>query len=450
MKAILSFIFLLIIGNLFAQNYAPFNHQRPKRFFNETNVLDNDYFFFSIQTDTLVDTIRFHQYFRETPEVVDVTGTSCQGWGGGMSTVADTTWLGLKMDYLYNLQHFIAWNKQNTPLHFDFSLPIGDSSEFFNAPNVHYFILHQGITTENIYTTSDQVKHFIVKVYDDLNAPVSSNLDGFDLQLGENLGLITFFDVNNFPTIEKKMGLNGQLNPTIGYYQLTYDEVFNWHPGDTLEVKGTANNGQGGVVSHKIYAVNNRIETADSVSLFFTISEQIDSYPPGATSGYNITYPNPLTFAKGENVVKEPNNLFHFVDQYFQDTADVCGLKRTAGSMGTWSMICDSCHCYVPFDGFGYSIYNKTYTEGLGLTYQSVTNYGTPTSAGASLIYSNIGGVPCGDYIGLGIEEFYLNTQKTLIEKVDLLGRPIVNGEKQVVIYRYSDGTTEKVFTFPE
>lgn len=452
MKKIYLFPFFLIGISAWTQNFVPFKQDQPKRFHAVGNSSDNDYFFFSLQSETLGDTIRFKQYSRITNNTVNVSGTSCEGWGGFEAKIIDTTWLGLYINFLPSAQKLHLTNQMNESLVFDFSIPTGDSMEFFTTTDAHYYIKNNGTFPQTVFTSSDNVKHFVVQKYNDLGQISPSPLNDFVVELGENLGLLTFFDAHKFPAIEKPLELEGQINPTIGHYQLTYDEVFPWHTGDTIEVKGYlpyGNNG-GGSVSHRIYVVNDRIETADSVSIFFDINEQIDAYPPGSTAVYNIDYPNPLIFAKGQNVMVEPNHLFENTYEYTFGNVNNCGTRAYAARTGSFEWMCDSCHCAIPYDGFGSYLYNFTYMEGLGMTNSSAIGYGNTYNAGAQLIYANIGGVTCGDYIALGLEEYQMNQPKIIVSKTDLLGRPITNEALQLVIYHYSDGSSEKVFHFPE
>ena len=131
----------------------------------------------------------------------------------------------------------------------------------------------------------------------------------FEIKLGETLGIIQFMDVFNFPQSEVGVKLMGQLHPTIGKYQMTYDESFPWDVGDELGYQG--NYDHYGLQLHtkrfKIMTITDRIETVDSVKIYFSSEDTVvipwSPWPPPSSYSYIISYPNPLVYKKGERTL---------------------------------------------------------------------------------------------------------------------------------------------------
>lgn len=451
MKYFISTIFLFAFCCCFGQGFSPFNSNSPKRFVNTNDLSDNDYFFYSMQTDFSGDSTIFNQYLRESSYTVDVTGTSCEGWGGGMQPTADTTWLGRKIIYNNTSKELINHNRALEALRFNFGINQGDSAIFYtDSFDNDYFIRYDNLAQESILGISDNVKSFSVWKYDVMENIVSSPLNGFEIKLSENNGIVNFINCDQFPAIEKGLTLMGQVNPNIGTYQLTYDEVFPWEQGDTLEVRGSKSYYNGGVsvTSYKLITIVDRVETSDSVWIYLNVDNQVVVSPPNAPSNllsFNISYPNPIVYAKKENISEYPHESVFERTTYFNDTVNDCGERKRFTSIGSFSEYCDSCDCFTPIDGFGSSSDTHKYVEGLGKTYIKKQPYGPePDQSQALLIYSNVGGVRCGSYTPLSLDEYELNKKRELIKIVDLMGRETSEKQNTVLIYVYSDGTTDK------
>lgn len=453
MKQLILFTFLALIPCINAQNFEPFKHSQPKRFQHPTNQSDNDYFFYSLETTVVGDTTFFKQYFRITENQIDVSNDPyCSGWGGGMQPLCDTTWLGLKFNYNSATKDLNLQNANGEELNFDLGLALGDSALFYSTTDQHYYLRLDSFQQELIIDSLEWVKTFTIHKYNDLDELVASPLNDFQIRLSENLGLASFINCRDFPAVEQGYVLQGQLNPTIGYYQLTYDEVFPWAPGDTLETRGYNSNSSLGVytVSHTLYTITDRIETSDSVWIYLNVESQINNYPGGNPPFYpppfNISYPNPIIYQKGQNINDKPHNL-NMGTTYINDSTNNCGYRKRHVQAESFNMYCDSCHCLIPYDGFGTDISTIEYQEGLGQVYINSIPYGSVLSnTYASLIYSNIGGETCGDYVPLALDELTIQKERKLIKITDLIGREMEQRSNMLQIYLYDDGSADRVW----
>lgn len=451
---------LLIFCNIsFAQNYHPISKTSHKRFVNAQDPNDADYFSFVTDTTILGDEIVYHQYLRKSNYYTDVSGTFCAGWGGGIQPKADTTWLGRKQIYNSVNKTFTLWNSLGDTLNFDFGLALGDSAVFYTDQAGSYYLRYDSMNSELVIDSVDNVKTFTIWKYDALNNQLASNINGFSVRLSEKYGLVSFIECDQFPLEEKGLNLMGQVRPNLGYYQLTKEEVYPWQIGDSLQYEGRNNNFTFGgpvTISYITLIITNRIETADSVWIYFDTNTQIEETPAGYPfpypTPYNIQYSNPITFAKSDPITEFPNKSvlaysWQVGGTNWMDTIDTCGSRRQYNYAGDWQFYCDSCDCWTEGDGNGTTRNAGRYTEGLGMTFKKTTLYGEIANPKyAELVYFNVAGVSCGNYVPLSVSSLYLTAgPKELVQIVDVLGRVVEHEkESELYIYQYSDGTSEK------
>ncbi|GAB5418569.1 MAG: hypothetical protein Crog4KO_03260 [Crocinitomicaceae bacterium] len=448
-------IVLLIFGNSFAQNFTPFNFDSPTRFREVVNPSNDDYFFFAYDSTHNGASIQLKQYLKKSNYFDFSNNPNCVSWGGPPHPLADTTWLGQKIEYDTANQILLLQNDSSEVLSFDFSINLGDSSVFYSNGAFKYFIRFDGVGNELIIDSTDSVKKFSIWKYDLSDNLLPSVLNGFELKLSDNYGLISLFDVTNFPGMEVPLQLMGHANPSIGYYQMTYDELYPWQAGDTLEYRGihpiTGSFGQHYTSSHIVLVIDNRVETADSVFIYSTTENQVDEIPgtaPVYPPFYNITVPSLLAFKKGEPIILQPQDSYTTAATMITfDSVLMCGNRGQLFIDESWNLYCDSCNCWVPYDGNGTDALRKKYTAGLGVTYQRIQRYGNWSDfRTAELIYSNVNGIQCGTFVPLSVPSQTLDAQSSeLVQIVDVLGR-VVEQEKEgeLYIYQYSDGTSEK------
>ena len=410
MKSLI-FLFTFFSAYTFAQDFAPFNSDVPKRFFETENPTSNDYYFFAYQTDSWDSFIKYRQYFRRTDVEIPI-GPDCSGWGVGAGNAGDTTWLGREIVYNTDAQTLELNNLGGDLLTFDFSIESGDSAMFYSDASNEFYIKNSGSVVEDIYGTGDLVKTFSILHYDLSGEVVPSELHLFEVKLGETLGLISFINCRDFPLVESGLMLMGQLHPTIGKYQMTYDEAFPWDIGDVVQYKSSYNDWESGVSNktYRLITITDRVETEDSVFIYhssgsFTVFNPGEEFNPFTA---NFGYSNPIRFRKGENISEDPSRMMPYVRDFQQtDSTDYCGMREILRIQPDWLVYCDSCQCDIFQDGFGMTLTRKTYTAGLGMSSSSTENYGPmpyPFTT-SSIIYSNVGGVECGDQAFAGMGE---------------------------------------------
>jgi hypothetical protein len=409
MRNIYSLILILLSTGAFGQNYLPFDANSPKRFQEVNNPAIDTNYFYALSSSQVGDSIVIEQFFRTSTTQITVPQSQCYSWGSGQSYVGDTTWLGREIIYNSILKTLDMKNAAGEVLLFDFSLASGDSALFYQTATDDYYIKHTQQQQESILGFSDMVKTFEVLHYDNVGVPVSSPLHQFEIKLGDTLGMIQFIDCNHFPNVEMGLELRGQLRPNVGYYQMTYDQAYPWQIGDELEYRGNAHLGLGGgsITTYRLLQVTNRVETSDSVKIYFNITNQEIKNPPSLPyGGFVIDLGNPLVYAKGDVIYEVPPGIIADTI-YMNDSVNDCGLRNSLTMYNDFYYYCDSCQCRLPFDG-GWGAWDETwgYKEEFGYSYYYGYLYGDIyTSSSSTLIYSDINGVQCGQYVAFGIEE---------------------------------------------
>lgn len=402
-----------------SQNYMPFNSQVSKRFVDPINQNDDDYFFYATSDTIIGDSIIFDQYYTTQPGESDEF-PECNFWGGGGDPKLDTTWLGNQIVYDQNTNILSLKNEQLQNLVFDFGVALNDSSLFYNADSVKYYIKFDALSFDDIYGQTDFVKHFKIHTYNQNGDSINTALTGFDILLAEDLGLISFIDCYYFPNILKAVSLRGQTNPLIGNYQLTYDDAYPWHTGDIVQYKGDIWSYDNFALkeTYEKMTITSRVETIDSVWIYYESEINFvvvpDDLPEDELPSIYMPLPNPISYKKNELILKRPINYARRIEYptgefYSEDSTTTCNEYERLNFEPWFVFYCDSCRCYGWYDGFGTSIEFKSFVRTKGQTYLFSYGYGGPQGSEGNWfvnqIYSNINGVECGTEWVLGIDE---------------------------------------------
>ncbi len=430
-KKLITGILLIAGGLLPAQNFAPFNKDVTKRFYNSSNPSDDDYFFFAEDTSSpSPGIIVFHQYFASNQPFISTQPPFCSFWGGTRA-IADTTWLGEKITYDDNSQHLTLINRNGDTLDFDFALAAGDSSVFYQNFSDKYYIRAGQVQQELVYTVNDAVKTFTILHLDSMGGAVQSPLHGTTIKLGDQTGLISFIDVFNFPAVEKNLSLKGQLNPLIGSYYIRFEDIYPFQPGDSMQFGASTTMAD----FVRNYRVETRSETADSVIITFKKFSVAPSGPVNISvlePQVPDAYPATLRFPKNSDFFGSPHNSLkpgkQIVSYYYYETRSVvstslsyCGISPLYIVAAQAWEYCDSCNCYGDFDSYQQKFPSWSFASGAGvISAVDKTNRPWVYDNSIYLRYSSIGGVVCGSYLAVG-------TTENKIEAIKLFPNPVNN-----------------------
>jgi hypothetical protein len=402
-----------------AQNFAPFNKDVTKRFYNTLKPTDNDYFFYADSAFTpLAGVSVFHQYFTLRQPSSAVNTSSCGFWGGGGHRVIDTTWLGATVGYNSNTMHLTLNNSHGETLDFNLSISTGDSAIFYQNSTDKYYILAGSVQQETVLTTTDAVKTFTILHYNAAGKQVNSVLHNSHFKLGMKTGLINFMAVYDFPAVETHLTLQGQLNPLVGIYQMRLEDLYPFHTGDSMQYSGS-------VIQHvlqyrKSYRVVNRTETSDSVFISFSNSLNylnLPGYPSNSNTILDI-YPSILRFAKNSDILCYPYNKLYpnekIIGRFGYNSKIVGSIDIPCVGERSYYQVTHepywyckkNCHCLGSFDAFEQIFPSRTFAVGIGVNSASAFfASGSYWQSYLSLQYFSIGDVTCGNYVSIGISE---------------------------------------------
>lgn len=407
MKNIFTTLILSLIAvTSFTQNFQPFSSSTSKRFFAIGNPADNDYFFHSVDSISSGDTIILSNYYAIYNSGNTSNFGDCPAWGGGTGEELDTTWLGTNIRMNTVSGELLLKNSNDELLNFDFSIPIMGTSLFYSDASRNYYIEHTSTTSETFYGVTDNVHIFEIQAFDLGGSPVSSPLNGFEIRLSENNGLLSFINCFDFPSVQQGYELQGQTNPLIGSYQLTYSEAYPWQAGDVLQYYTYSSPQQPYTkYAYQTWNVTDRTETVDSVFITFTSVLQELAYtgPPIAAYALNS---NPIRYKKNTPIWESPWNMAqtdggpnYFAIQGAEEELVIpgCSTNSQFVTLENFSSYCDSCHCFIQLDGFGSAIKNHFYGENIGIYKKTAMSYGSSSPGqSAQLVYWNVNGEECG------------------------------------------------------
>lgn len=164
---------------------------------------------------------------------------NCSMWGPCFERNAPT-WIGISVEKVANgVYNFV--NSDMEILDFNFNIdPYG--LHVFYEDDVQRFTYQYDPTIET-YTIDGIVDS--VKVYYIIHTTLSgsvimSELQGREIIVGKDLGLIKFFVVNGFPDVLIPLTLLGTNSPDanspdVGLTKITYADIYDYYPGDEIQ-----------------------------------------------------------------------------------------------------------------------------------------------------------------------------------------------------------------------
>ena len=406
MKTLTTVTSLFLLGAALAQDYVPFHSPTKFKAVGGTE----EKFFFAEEMNSNNSTLEIKQY-QVASDVLQAPNPNDMGCGSyGDINLATSNWLGRNIDYNQLLHEL----EMDNNISFNFDLNLGDSAVFTTTNNTDYYLKYISKTQENILNFWDSVKAYAIVAYDAQGNAVTTSFSATPIKIAKHLGAVRFIDLQGFPTNALEYEIVGQVNNNeghLGSYAPTYDEVYPWEVGDTLQYSGYSSIQSSQSAYHAIntVTVTNRVETTDSV--FISIYNDLYTYNPGGFV-YNITYPPVIKFKKGEALTTYPSNYFEYMKKY--DVGEVQFETLTGNGMEMSDFIygdyCDSCDCFPAFELYQVLFENYTYMAPYGQVHREKTTYdGTMgVSAEVKLIFARVGNNTYGTYVAANVSEAQL------------------------------------------
>ena len=241
-----SFLFLFFFSMVIGQNYALLSEDKETIFDFKNNSLPdgshliNDYsneFWISAHRKTIGlingDSLILHSRIAKNQEFH--ISNNCLAIG-------DTSWLGTHTIIQNNGNH-LFFNRYGDTITCKPQANLTDNWMAFEWQNGNYIqatVLN--ITLETISTAVDSVKTIVFQVKDSLHQNISHLLNGFQIRISKNFGLVKSVNFYDFPNDTSSIYLIGHSNLNTPIRNIKYQDAYNFDIGDELHIESFGQN----------------------------------------------------------------------------------------------------------------------------------------------------------------------------------------------------------------
>ena len=410
MKTLLVIPLIFSVLFLSAQDYDLFN-QSSKKLFADATLPGHTY---SISIDTTIiqgSTTFYFNFFNVDTLFPNYISDSCSFWNGPWcKTQSDASWIGKKIEK-DSVGNYSFYNRNNDDLFFEFSMPVGDSSVFFQNLSNRFYIIRIPDDTLPVFSNTDSV-HIYEILHTDLSGNViNSALNGEKIKLSKNYGLIRFLRVDSFPFILQPVEMIGIANPGYGINAVTSEFIYDYQPADEIQTKEIQFCYQ--CPPWEIYTRWRKLEflsrLTTSDSLIYSCKQTL-FYD---TSAYAVIDTITLKYYRYDTIARLPFEKFNGSFLSFQKK-NFCGLDLWEYNIINPNFVtyCENENCWGQFEIFldPYT-YEENYVAGLGRFHyaRNPIFLGPPQPPSYTtyndIVYFRKNGIPCGNESFAGINE---------------------------------------------
>ncbi len=408
---ILTLLFLALASAAMAQPFSLFSENTAKDFAPLTETWERNY---SLKIDSLFQNEGISEFFLHT--VMNENETADFDPGSGEQFECDialgcyknsgATGFGAKV-YSSGSGNYVFINPSGDTLHFDFTT---DSTVFFENSQEVYALVFEDQSEQTVIGITEQVRSYRIAHYDTGGIEIASPLHGYVISIGESIGLIDFFLVDEFPQIEIPLTLIGDSALDQSLSVLTGEMIYDFEAGDTIQYKMTyfqfnPSTADGPIqeTSYKNHIYLSRVDEADS--LRYTVLNQ--TFDEGETNLEE--WIEEQVFARFDTLSALPFYRRRFTDGYqdasYQESLfkrELCdGIRIGIRGISGPFRYCENYNAWCGFDTDGPpEITRFEYVPGLGRIFHEVARngFGTVTTRvqTTEMIYFSKGGIGCG------------------------------------------------------
>ncbi|MCZ4407642.1 T9SS type A sorting domain-containing protein [Cryomorphaceae bacterium 1068] len=407
---LLSCLFLFVTWNISAQPFFLFNDFTSKEFApleetwerNYTLKMDSLYWGNVISVFYLHSVMNLSEDADFQPDENDPD--ECFGWGGCFANTGSTGF----GDMIFSPVPFAYdfYTLSGDTLRLDF---LADSSVFYQNESELFAMIYESETEQMVFGSMEMVQSYRIGHYNTDGAELLTPLHGSAITVGENTGLIDFFQVDEFPQVEMPLTLIGDANHGESLTLLTGEMIYDFQVGDTIQYKISYFESEpfGPNPIEEVSYLNriflNRMEEADT--LRYTVVHQ--SFDQGELNFEEWT--EELAYARFDTLASMPfyrrkdaglNAYGSFQEFLFQ--RDFCGDVRIGfGGLSSPFARCEEHDAWCGFDTNGPPpITSYEYVPGLGQYLHEVdrNGFGTFTSwrEATEVVFFSKGESSCG------------------------------------------------------
>jgi hypothetical protein len=411
MKTILITAILLLSFQSFSQNYKLFNASSKKVYSNYP--LPDSTFSITFDSVQLIGTDSV--YFNFTQPGNLITSSNCQFWASPECTKQDRpTWLGSRVHY-DNAFKYKFFTLSGDSLVFDFSFNAVGPVLFYESLAEKFFLTFEKTDTITVLNYSDSARFYKITHTDSFGNPVNSPLNGKQLIIGKNLGLVQFLQIDAFPIVLNSVYLFGNISPDLGLAKLTNGIIYDYAVGDVYQYHEIVhyNYGPPGQDADRFirYTIIDKLVSSDSI--FYTAGRYIFEKEASTTVNDTVV----LKYKTSQLIAQIPYEYINPDEFFFTKRSmrfeNYCGVKcwtyRVNPNRGLGYCSFNNCWGSQDVPGpppteadiytLGMGLYSSLYSEAI-INWNDLGYYHS-----SALIYSQKNGVECGKEAFLGMDE---------------------------------------------
>jgi len=416
-KLLLSSLFLSLAWCMAAQPYFLFSEFNSKDFAPLTETWERNY---SLKMDStyignVISVFYVHTVMNEIEEAVFTPDENdpdeCFGWGGCRTSSGSTGFGAMIFSPLPF--HYEFYTLGGDTLRFNL---YADSSVFFQNEEELYALIYEGESEQMVFSDMEMVKSYRIGHYTTEGIVLATPLHDFVIRVGESTGLIDFFQVDGFPTVEMPLTLIGDANHDQSLTVMTGEMVYDFQVGDTIQYKMTYiesepfNPNSIENISYLNRIFLNRVEEEDS--LRYTVLHQ--SFDQDELD--LVEWTEELVYARFDTLAALPfyqrRNTGDYQDGSYQEylfKRDFCGeLRLGLAGVSAPFFHCENHDAWCGFDTNGPPpITSFEYVPGLGQYFHEVARNGfelfSTWREATEVVYFSKGGASCGQEAILSI-----------------------------------------------
>ncbi len=231
-----SIVFLIVLQPFFldAQDYKLFT-ANSKKLYTDYPLPLNTYSLSIESAQKIGNDSVYYNFFKLSSEWIE--SDTCWFWGGPECNQQNVpTWAGKKIKF-DNLESYTFYNLDNDSLYFYFNTEIDGPALFYYDSVQEFSIMYAATDTITVLGNPDTARYFTILHSDHDGNEIDSPLNGQNIIISKEFGLVRFFVIDSFPSVLKPISIIGNVSPTAGFYQLTNEMVYDYQVGDEIQYK---------------------------------------------------------------------------------------------------------------------------------------------------------------------------------------------------------------------
>ncbi|MBG0782532.1 MAG: T9SS type A sorting domain-containing protein [Bacteroidales bacterium] len=400
MKRLITLVLICCSTAIIAQDYKLFDSKSQKLFttFPEKSST------YSLSFDSVVsfgsDSI-YYNFYRIGE--MNFVSYDCDFWGDPNCYKQNiAVWPGEKISFDNQYNYGFFPGNGNT-IQLDFT-PNGDTNIFYEDSTQKFSLSYEFSDTITVLNFPDSARFYTIHHTDLDGNTINSELNNQKIIIGKDLGLVRFFQINEFPEVLNPITLIGQKKQGLGIFNITLGMLYDFEVGDEFQYKEVHFNTlpyyeDENYTAYRKHNIIEKDETNDS--LIYTIDETIFYEDSSLVINQTIQ----KVYQKNQVFAQLPFEKFNGDYQwFFMD--DYCGLKSWTYRFEAENALvyCEIDNVWGYYDTFGPpSEEETTWAFGLGMFKNNFYDYynGIQYASGYNhtLIYFKKGDLECGNIV---------------------------------------------------